>query len=333
MPAAWRRALQRWRQMNRARKRIVDELPAPVSNDEYLLYQTLLGTLPLEADATCVAPEYVQRIEAYMQKAVRESKMRSSWSSVNGLYEDALRQFIRDVLEPRAGNLFLAELTELARLTAHFGLLNALTQTLCKLTAPGVPDTYQGTEIWDFSLVDPDNRRPVDYPHLIALLAAIKAAANTPQTPGAYARSLLESLPDGRAKLYLIWRTLELRRARPELFAYGSYTALTVSGTQAQHLCAFARRRGAEVAITVAPRLYARLLDAAAELPLGAHVWQDTCIELPEDLDAGMLTNVFDEAHVPVRELDGHRALAAAAVLESFPVGLLANPPPREAPA
>jgi len=333
MPATWRRALRRWRQMNRARKRIVDELPAPVPNDEYLLYQTLLGTLPLGADATCVTPEYVQRIEAYMQKAVRESKMRSSWSSINGLYEDALRQFIRDVLEARPSNLFLAELTELARVMAHFGLLNALTQTLCKLTAPGVPDTYQGTETWDFSLVDPDNRRPVDYPHLSALLAAIKAAANAPQAIGAYARSLLDSLPDGRAKLYLTWRALELRRARPELFAYGSYTALTVSGPQAQHLCAFARRHGTEVAVTVVPRLYARLLNAAAELPLGAHLWQDTCIELPEDLDAGMLTNVFDEAHVPVRELAGHRALAAAAVLESFPVGLLANPRPREAPA
>ena len=153
---------------------MVDEFPAPGPHAEYLLYQTLLGTWPLEPLDDDAFAKYRERIEEYMVKASREAKRRTSWANVNADYEEALRQFIRLALERRDGNLFATEIGDLARVMARFGFLNSLSQTLCKLTAPGVPDIYQGNEIWDYSLVDPDNRRPVDYEHRKRLLADVK---------------------------------------------------------------------------------------------------------------------------------------------------------------
>ncbi len=327
MPTEWRSALERWSRMNRARRREVDGLPAPSRNDEYLLYETLLGTLPLEAAEGNLPEGFCGRIEAYMVKAVREAKLRSSWSSVNSAYEAALQEFIRGILDPRPGNLFFADLAASVQRIARFGLLAALSQTLCKLTAPGVPDLYQGTELWDFSLVDPDNRRPVDYALRQRLLAELQGGdASPPSETAARARALLDTLPDGRAKLYVIARALEWRRAHELLFSYGDYVALRVAGPCAAHLCAFARRHGPELAITVAPRLYRKLLRRGPDWPLG-RAWSDTWIELPADLSPGMLTDLFDGARLPVRHRDGRPALPVQEVLENFPVALLTATP------
>ncbi len=328
MPGEWRAALERWSRMNRARRREVEGLPAPSRNDEYLLYETLLGTLPFESAEEALPADYCGRIEAYMVKAVREAKIRSSWSSVNSAYEAALQEFIRGILDPRAGNLFFADLVATARRSARFGLLGSLSQTLCKLTAPGVPDTYQGTELWDFSLVDPDNRRPVDYGLRGRLLRELRGWSGLPPKEIATrARELLDTLPDGRAKLYVISRTLEWRRAHERLFSHGEYLPLRAAGPCAAHVCAFARRHGEEFCITVAPRLYRKLLQPGIDWPLGARVWSGTRVELPADLPAGMLVGLFDGARSSVRQFDGRRALAVEEVLESFPVALLATAP------
>lgn len=328
MPAEWRGALARWSRMNRARTRTVDDLPAPSRNDEYLLYETLVGTLPLEAAEETLPADYCGRIEAYMVKAVREAKTRSSWSSVNPAYETALQEFIRGILEPRAGNLFFADLVATAGRIARFGLLGSLSQTLLKLTAPGVPDTYQGTELWDFSLVDPDNRRPVDYELRRRLLHELGGWGALPSSEvAARARKLLDSLPDGRAKLYVISRTLQWRRAHEVLLNHGEYLPLRTAGPRAAHLCAFARRHGEEVCITVVPRLYRKLMQHEADWPLGGRVWSGTRVELPANLPAGMLVGLFDGARLSVRQLDGRRALPVEEVLESFPVALLAAVP------
>jgi (1->4)-alpha-D-glucan 1-alpha-D-glucosylmutase len=319
MTTPWRDAVRRWMRINRRRKREVDGAPAPCSNDEYHFYQTLLGSWPLpEPDAAGLA-EYRARIEAYMIKAVREAKVHTSWTETGTAYEDALLQFVRSALEPRDNNLFLADFLTFWRPVARFGLLNSLSQTLCKLTAPGVPDIYQGNEVWDFSLVDPDNRRPVDYHRRGVLLAELERDADRPAL-----EDMLEHMEDGRCKLLLIWRALQLRRAQPRLFSHGDYRRLRVHGSRAHHLCAFMRRCEGRAVLVIAPRLYRRLLDDPARLPLGSEVWEDTLIELPVNFSSRRpLRNILDGTQLqPVT--DGNiTGIPAAQALARFPVALL----------
>ncbi len=277
----WRKTIERWNRMNRTRKREVDGRPAPSLNDESLLYQTLIGTWPLgELDAPGHAA-FLERIEAYMIKAAREAKVRTSWANVNTDYEEALRQFVHTTLEQREGNLFLGDLISVQRRLQRFGLFNGLSQALCKFTAPGVPDTYQGNELWDFSLVDPDNRRPVDYEQRRRMLAELSGLREP--DPGRV-RALVDSLADGRCKLYLTWKVLQFRREHEELFRRGEYLPLKASGEHAPNLCAFARRYEGELIVVIAPRLYLRLLGERDQPPLGADVWGNTVVELPSRL-------------------------------------------------
>ena len=320
MTTPWRDAVRRWTRINRTRKREIDGMAAPSRNDEYHFYQTLLGSWPLSAAGAAGAAAYRERIEAYMIKAAREAKLRTSWTEADVAYEEALLQFVRSALEPRENNLFLADFLEFERRVARFGLLNSLSQTLCKLTAPGVPDIYQGNELWDFSLVDPDNRRPVDYPLRRTALAELERSAATLPVG-----ELARSLEDGRCKLLLIWKVLQLRREQPQLFSHGSYRRLRVRGERAHHVCAFARRCAGQSLIVIAPRLYRRLLDDPSLLPLGEAVWQDTLIELPrEERSRRAFRGVLDGAQlVPVRHGEVSGVLVAKA-LAAFPVALLA---------
>jgi malto-oligosyltrehalose synthase len=324
IPVAWRQAVTRWHRMNRTRRREVAGLPAPSPNDEYLLYQTLIGTWPLERPDETGLAAYRERIESYLLKAARESKTRTSWAAANEAYEEALVQFIRAALEAREGSLFLADFCAFNERIVRFGLLNALSQTLLKLSAPGVPDIYQGNELWQFSLVDPDNRRPVDYGACRQLLASVAPAAE----PDRLARELIEHITDPRCKLFLHSRVLELRRRDPQLFERGEYLPLKVTGRRSPHLCAFARRTEGRLAVVLAPRLYLKLLGlgptAAAgwRPPVGAEVWEDTAVELPASLDAP-LHGVLDGARVPQLAGEGPPAISAAAALASFPVALL----------
>ena len=326
MTMLWRKAIERWSRMNRTRKREVDGEAAPAPNDEYLLYQTLIGSWPVgELDIVGNA-NYRERIEGYMIKAAREAKQRTSWGNVNVEYEEALTQFVRASLEPREGNLFLSDFLGLQRRLVRFGLLNALSQTVCKLTAPGVPDIYQGNEIWDFSLVDPDNRRPVDYEKRRAMLAQLRDL-RTPDTAGV--RALADHLEDGRCKLYLTWKVLQFRREHEELFRRGEYVPLRVSGEHASNLCAFARHHQGEWLITIAPRLYLRLLGQREQPPLGADVWENTVIELPRgyNVEAGVLRNLLEGSQVPPARLGERPGIMAAAALACFPVAVLHRPP------
>ena len=319
MTMAWRKTIERWRRMNRTRKREVDGQPAPSLNDEALLYQTLIGTWPLEETDAAGNSAFRERIEAYMIKAAREAKLRTSWANVNTEYEDALTQFVRTTLEPREGNLFLGDLVATQRRLARFGLFNSLSQTLCKLTAPGVPDLYQGNETWDFSLVDPDNRRPVDYGKRRQMLAELRT--------GQFGtlRTLVDHLWDGRCKLFLTWQVLQFRREHEELFRRGEYQPLRVSGEHASNLCAFARQHEKKLAITLAPRLYLRLLGEREIPPLGPEVWKNTVIELPRGYDLGTMgwRNVLDGSEIRTSRHGDRPAILAAEALENFPVALL----------
>jgi (1->4)-alpha-D-glucan 1-alpha-D-glucosylmutase len=326
IPAEWRRAVDRWRRFNRTRRREVGGVPAPSPDDEYLLYQTLIGSWPLAEPDEAGLESYRERLEAYMLKAAREAKVRTSWAAPGTEYEEALIQFIRAALERREGNVFLADFYAFNRRIVRFGLLNGLSQALLKLTAPGVPDVYQGNELWDFSLVDPDNRRPVDYSLRRRLLEALACG---PDGSAPLARALASDVTDPRCKLFVHVRMLELRRRDPELFRLGEYLPLKVTGLRAAHLCAFARRLEGRAAVVLAPRLYLKLLgpgsaidESAQRLPLGPEVWTDTAVQLPSRPDAP-LRSVLDAAEVPLAGDDGSPYISAGAALQSFPVALL----------
>ncbi|MDD3650866.1 malto-oligosyltrehalose synthase [Immundisolibacter sp.] len=278
LPAAWKLTAQRWRRLNRRHLREVGGRPAPSAADEYLLYQTLIGSFPLGPPDAAALADYRARIDAYLQKAAREAKVDTSWINVDTDYEAALSGFVQALLTPGDGNPFLAELVAAVQRLAGHGLRNALAQTLLKLTAPGVPDIYQGSELWQFQLVDPDNRRPVDYALRQRLLAEIKGLLDGP--PDAWPTRLAPLMTepdDGRIKLYITWRALQLRARRPELFRDGDYRPLPAAGAGAEHLCAFARTLNGQAAVTVVPRLLARFQGERE----GAVDWADTRLELP----------------------------------------------------
>jgi (1->4)-alpha-D-glucan 1-alpha-D-glucosylmutase len=329
MTQVWRKTIERWTRINRLRKREVEGQPAPSLNDEYLLYQTLIGSWPLEEPDETALAVYRERIEAYMIKAAREAKSRTSWANVSAEYEEALLQYIRALLEQRDGNLFLTDFSAFQRRISRFGLLNALSQTLCKLTAPGVPDLYQGNEIWDFSLVDPDNRRPVDYAKRRRMLAELEGIDMDVCVDRGLIKSLLDGIRDGRCKLFLTWKVLQFRRDHESLFRDGEYLPLRVGGEFAPNVCAFARRYQGKLAIVVAPRLYLRLLGPdREELPLGETAWGDTIIELPKEYgEPVQLKNLLDGKTVPTARSGNRVTLRLADALANFPVGLMSVQP------
>jgi (1->4)-alpha-D-glucan 1-alpha-D-glucosylmutase len=325
IPGEWRLAVRRWSRLNRSRRVRVDELPAPSRADEYLLYQTLVGTWPVEAPDAAGLAAYRERIDQYMLKAIREAKVRTSWLNPNHAYESAVIQFVATLLGGPDDNLFLDVLQELVLRVARAGCWNSLAQLLCKLTAPGVPDIYQGNELWDFSLVDPDNRRPVDFARRSRLLDALEAASGGGEDSRAVLQSLLANPEDGRCKLFLTWRALQHRAAHEELFRQGRYMPLAAHGSCAGHLCAYARCTATDAAIIVVPRLVTKVLASRTAAPIGAGFWGDTAVRLPARLCARDYVSVLDGRTVPLHR-DGRRAwLSVGDVLAEFPVALVAQ--------
>jgi (1->4)-alpha-D-glucan 1-alpha-D-glucosylmutase len=271
LPGPWRQAVQRWRTNNRRWKKSIDDMEAPEPNEEYLLYQTLVGTWPILEDGTAareVSPGFVKRIQEYMTKALNEAKLNTSWIQPNEEWLDATHNFVERILEPSPKNRFLANFFPLVEEIARLGAINSLSQTLLKLTSPGVPDIYQGNELWDFSLVDPDNRRRVDYDARRKSMESLENA-----TPA----ELLQKWTDGRIKMFLIQKALQFRRAHADVFRWGTYRPLKTSGTFAESCIAFARERDGRWIIVIAPRLSARVA-----FPPIAENWKDTSIEVPE---------------------------------------------------
>jgi len=322
VPRAWRDAVRRWQRWNRRHASLLEGRRAPSRNDEYLLYQTLLGAWPpglLSADARA---KFTARIRAYMTKASKEAKVSTSWINPNEAYDEALVRFIERVLDPVASPRFLPDFVTFREPLARLGMVNGLAQTLVKITAPGVPDFYQGTELWDLSLVDPDNRGTVDFAIRARILADLRARVDSGGAVG-LARELIESWEDGRIKLYTAHRALSCRRSAQDLFRVGEYLPLTTEGRHAAHVCAFARHDATRTVIVVVPRLTARLTGNGAGLPLGPEVWADTHVQVPEQLAAGVYVDVF--SGVEHRSPPDRTAvtLAVADLLAHFPVALL----------
>ena len=314
MPAAWRLALRRLRQMNRRHRSMVDGEPAPSRNDEYLLYQTLLGAWPLGPLDEAALAQLRERIQAYMQKATREAKVRTSWVNPHPGYEAALARFIDGMLGAREPNRFLQEFLPLQQRIAHHGCVNSLAQIAIKLTSPGVPDIYQGTELWDLNLVDPDNRRPVDYALRRRLLDEVTREDADP-------RALLAAWPDGRVKLWLMARLLALRRQRAAWVEGAAYVPVAVRGVHASRVCAYARKGDQQWLVVVVPRLWLALARDPAQWPLGPDVWRDTAVDLPGTVSRWR--NVLAGEDVNVERTGKASRARAADVLATFPVAVL----------
>jgi (1->4)-alpha-D-glucan 1-alpha-D-glucosylmutase len=309
LPAEWNAQVNRWAELNESLKILVDEDAAPAPNDEYLLYQTLVGAWPLGELDDAGRRDFSERMQRYMEKATREAKVRTSWINPQEEYDTALADFVAAVLEHEE---FLAEFVPFQRRIARIGMLNSLSQALVKLTCPGVPDVYQGQEVWDFSLVDPDNRRQVDYARRREQLDALLAGGWSD------AAEVFARWEDGTPKLWVTHTALALRRRAPELFHDGEYFPLSGQGERAAHLFAFARRKDGRVAITIAPRLWGGLVGAGEQVVPGAEVWGDTTLVIPPEL-AGRYRNLLDREEVTC----GEEGLRLGTFLSRWPVALL----------
>jgi (1->4)-alpha-D-glucan 1-alpha-D-glucosylmutase len=322
IPNEWKDAVIRWGRLNAAKKTVVGGQPAPDLNDEYLLYQTLIGAWPAQPPTPQESAHFRERIAAYMLKATKEAKVHTSWVNPNEEYDAAVRNFVLRVLSDEGDSPFMDDLRRFQRRVAYHGQFNSLAQVLLKLTSPGVPDTYQGNDLWDLSLVDPDNRRPVDFTVRAGSLDELRRREKDGSV--SLVRELLAGWQDGRLKLYLTYKALNFRRVHAELFLEGEYLPLPGQGAAQEHLVAFTRRRGATWALVAVPRLVTPLC-APGKPPLG-RVWGESAIVLPPEAPLSWHNVLTGE----VLKADGSpqaMVLRLRDVLRSFPVALLSGAP------
>lgn len=324
IPTEWEAQVKRWRELNEEHKKTSsentksgkDQRTIPDANDEYFLYQNLVGVFPFSADEQEYA-DFTERIKQYVIKSVREAKVHTAWITPDTDYEEGFLAFIDKILNPSPDNTFLTEFRDFQKKIAAYGMFNSLSQTLLKIASPGVPDFYQGTELWNLSLVDPDNRRAVDYEERLSFLQEMKRRCQTGM------ESLLSDLKatreDGRMKLFLIARGLQARQEYQQVFQHGDYLPLSVTGSFHWHIIAFARFYRGTTVIAIAPRFLTSVISPDAD-PLGEEVWKDTRIELPKKLQSAKWRDTLVDL-----EVAGGETLSVGQVLQEFPVALLVS--------
>jgi (1->4)-alpha-D-glucan 1-alpha-D-glucosylmutase len=322
IPDEWRKHLIQWRRFNKKRKPVVDGQRVPDLNEEYHLYQTLIGAWPIEEMDATAFDTFKKRIKDYMVKASREAKVNTSWINPNTIYEDAFLVFIESIMNESSNNQFLGDFKNFQERILQYGIYNALSQTLLKITSPGVPDLYQGTELWDFSLVDPDNRRPVDYNQRIQILEELIKRESEIGLRN-LCRELTAQRRDGRIKLYLIYKALNFRRAMKKLFENGEYLPLEVMEARTDNVCSFARRLRNAIVIVVAPRFFASLIPDSDKFPMGKNIWIDSILVLPFDNAGVSYQNIFTGDIISTVHSKNTTALYVSEILKDFPVALL----------
>ena len=315
-PQEWEAGIKRWSAWNQSKKRLVNGLAVPDPNEEYFLYQTLIGAWPLFKEEL---PEFKARLQAYTIKAAREAKVHTRWIAPNHEHENALTAFTEAILDESDHNEFLKDFQKFQARLAYYGALNSLSQVLLKIASPGVPDFYQGTELWDFSLVDPDNRRPVDFPQRTQLLNQVKLTAK--EDPGSLIQELLRNWQDGAIKLYITYKALNFRKANPDLFLLGDYIPITTSGPRSRQVVAFARRQENSWAVVVAGRLFTQIFPAA-DISMHPGVWQESCLSLPHDAPKE-LVNIFTGETIKSLPRGQSKSLDLANLFQNLPVALL----------
>ena len=317
IPDLWQQKVEEWSRLNQGARTSFEGESLPDTNDEYLYYQALLGAWPAQSRDES-REDLTKRMKAYMSKAIKEAKLKSSWIAPDVDYEKAMEQFVQKTLLGESSTAFLASFEPLARKIAAAGMINSLAQVVLKLTSPGVPDFYQGTELWDLSLVDPDNRRPVDYAHRQKLLSSLDT--------GVESADLLNSWEDGRIKMAVTAAGLRLRRSLPDLFLEGDYQPVTIEGDQADHVVAYARRFQESSVLVVIPRLLGSVMIHQEHAPIGVS-WRLTRLVLPPELAGRSFRNIFTQKVVQPQLNGGDAGLSLVEVLEEWPVAILVDTP------
>ena len=320
MPAAWEQAVLRWHGMNASLRVELDGAPVPDGNEEYLFYQTLVGAWPLVRMTPDEHAHFVRRIQDYIEKSSKEAKLHTSWVSPNPGHDDALANFVRTALRADPANVFLADFVSFREPVAMAGMLNSLSQTLIKIGSPGVPDFYQGSELWDVNLVDPDNRRPVEFAIRRAMLEEIVRDVDRNRVK--LVEKLLASPGDGRLKMYVIHCALQFRRENPELFATGSYMPLETSGERARHVIALARYNGRERVIIAAGRFFMYLGIAASSFP-ASKVWSEMALTLPHDLASKRYVDLLTGCAIGSYLHEGAQRFRMDEVFARMPIAML----------
>jgi len=282
------------------------------------LYQTLIGAWPLEKEEL---PQFRERLEAYILKAIREAMVHTRWTLPNAAHEQAVVSFLKAILEPTRHNHFLSDFLIFQRKIATYGMMNALAQVLIKMTSPGIPDFYQGCDLWDFRFVDPDNRGPVDFTLRATLLDEIEKRSNKDALR--FSRELVQRWHDGRIKLYLIWKTLNLRRRYPRVLLDGQFLPMRIIGGKEDNLIAYVRRSGENWILTVVPRWLAR-----ANGPLTGSesraFWLHSKIGVPGNAPQSWL-NVLTGETVKTRQMKRGPCLCLPDIFKNFPVAVLSG--------
>lgn len=315
IPAEWEKRLRLWSRWNED-KRLAGGKRVPDPSEEVLLYQTMLGAWPFDVDEV---PLFRTRLQAYMLKAAREAKVHTQWTQPDNERESRLRQFIDAILAPSSRNRFLRDFLRFEKRIARLGAINSLSQTLLKICSPGVPDFYQGSELWDLRLVDPDNRSPVDFQKRSELLRKLKK--KKPRTRRGLVSLLLRAWKGGSIKLYVTASALTFRREHRTLFLEGDYLPLEASGSAKEHLCAFARSHEDQWVMVAVPRIVTGLM-VSDEFPIGQGAWGGNALSLPTPAPAQWI-NVLTRENVEALALAQARALPLAAIFRSFPVAML----------
>ena len=316
IPDVWKACLERWSALNESKKRVVDGLAIPDRNQEYLIYQTLIGAWPLFEGERA---DFAERLKAYVIKAAREAKVHTRWIAPNHEHEAALTGFVEAVLDDTGDNAFLRDFQEFQAGIEYYGALNSLSQVLLKIASPGVPDFYQGMELWDFSLVDPDNRREVDFEERARLLRDIKR--KEARNPESLIQELLRTWKNGALKLFVTYKALNFRKDQAPLFLQGDYIPLEVRGQYSKNVVAFVRRLEDSWAVVVVPRFYTGIL-TAGKLSFDPQVWKKHVLSLPKEAPGDWL-NLFTGERIasPLRQRS--RSLPLDRLLVNFPVALL----------
>jgi (1->4)-alpha-D-glucan 1-alpha-D-glucosylmutase len=324
-PEDWKANIARWTILNEKHKTLIKDILQPRRNMEYFIYQALVGVWPNETLTEEAYSTFSERLWQYFQKSVREAKIFTSWLNPNPEYEEAVKKFVFGILSSPNESPFLASFLPFQRKIANFGMFNSLSALVLKLGSPGVIDTYQGTEIWDYSLVDPDNRRPVNYEHRKTLLNSLKKKLKPKKPREEFMKELLQTKSDGRIKLFLLWQGLNFIKLSRGLFIGGDYIPLEVKGVKEKNVIALGRKNGNQIAIVAVARFFSELISSGDQFPTSEETWAETYIVLPNDFANQPLKDVFTGNEIHPDLTNGIPRLRASEIFKHLSTSLLTN--------